>query len=201
MRRERWERAVEHYFADWWAEEQILDALVDAAEAGIGALPDRWDSSPQLTLRFRELMLPWSSGLSFRIRPAEIIRNAAELAAHLTPGSFARRQVEEVVARTRTAADAAAWLGEIKRDFCLLIGRATRQRNAVLHGNDTITEVVESVDPFLRRLASMLVDEQQLGAMVSGRTLAEQLARVRKRARTRDERLAAGEEPAEVLLQ
>ncbi len=200
MRRERWAWAVEHYFADWWAEEQILDALVDAAEVGIGALPDRWDSSPQLTLRFRELMLPWSSGLSFRIRPAEIIRNAAELAAHLPPGSFERRQIEEVVARTRTAADAAAWLEEIKRDFGLLIGRATRQRNAVLHGNDTLPEVVETVDPFLRRLASMLVDEH-LAALASGRTLAEQLARVHKRARIRDERLAAGEEPAEILLQ
>jgi hypothetical protein len=46
----------------------------------------------------------------------------------------------------------------------------------------------------------MLVD-QQLGALVSGRTLDEQLARVRKRAQIRDERLAAGEAPAEVLLQ
>ena len=89
------------------------------------------------------------------------------LAGHLPPQSFERRQVEEVVGHTRTAAAAAVWLGAIKRDFRQLIDRAIRQRNAVIHGNDVIPEIVESVDPFLRRLAAMLVD-QQLDALVKG---------------------------------
>jgi hypothetical protein len=195
-----WSKSAAHFLRGWWADERVLNILKESAESGIGALPDRWQPNPELTLHFRSLMLPDAGGLRFHIEPSNIIRHASELVEHLAEGSVARQIVEETLSHTSTPEAALVWLRELASEFDVLVARAARQRNAVLHGNDTIPEVIDSIDAFAMRLASMVVD-QQTWALEADVPLREQMQLLLDAVNQRDAQLVAREHPADVLLQ
>jgi ActR/RegA family two-component response regulator len=83
--------------------------------------------------------------------------------------------------------------------FDLLLNRALRQRNAVVHGVQTVADVVMSVDAFVARLAGYVVAEAVHGAG-AGEDLVEALERARDRSRRILFRLAHEESPVDRVL-
>lgn len=90
---EGWRAAARRYLRERWAEDALLDVLYRAAEAAMGALPDRLASeeNERRVQRFRGLMMPHAYETAFQIRGDNIIRYAGELAEGLPPSSLVRR--------------------------------------------------------------------------------------------------------------
>ena len=199
---EKWRGAARRYLRDRWAEGALLQTLYEVAEAGIGALPGRFmtTENERRVQRFRGLMLPSIQGSRFVVRGDNIIRHASELAIHLPEGSLTRRRVDEVSRRLAAGPDAVAWLDEFASTFDRLLDRSSRERNAVLHGADTVPAVLETVEPFVADLGRMLAAEQ-LDCAANGTDLLESLEYARLRALQRREQLENGAVPADVLFE
>jgi hypothetical protein len=122
----------------------------------------------------------------------EVIRLASNLRQHLEPRSMQERMVAEVEQRTADGAATAAWLDESRRRFDQLLARARRQRNAITHGTRTVPDILASVEPFLSRLAGLLIGSLHY-CVVEDRDLIVELERWRLiRLKRRDALLAGG---------
>jgi hypothetical protein len=144
---DRWTRSVARYLKNWWIDHQSRNLIGDTAVAavdvlngslGIGGMPTTW----------RQRLTPIAGGLSYNIRLDETLRSTGELLEALAGASMPYRQTLEL---SKHAASAATWLefiDELGREFDLLLARAARQRNAVVHSADTLDEVIESVIDF-----------------------------------------------------
>lgn len=194
-----WGGDARWWLRGWWVHDALVRELVDAAHAGLAGLPDRGATYPKLSNRFREKMLPWARDGGFYIRPAEILAELPRLLEYLEVGRMNWRVVASAVERTKTSEDLLVWLEELGNLFDVLIRRAARARNAVLHGNDTVPEMIASVEPFTNRLARMVIDAE-LRALREAMDLPSVLRQDREVVEAKIARLAAGDAPADALF-
>jgi hypothetical protein len=129
---------------------------------------------------------------------AQLVDHAAAIAELVPPGSSRGRILRSVAMKTRTARDARLWLTEYEREFDVLLARAARQRNAIVHGSATVPAVIASVLPFVVELGKQVV-EGALAAAAEGRPLAVWLELNRLTAREQTAALAAGRPLTEIV--
>jgi hypothetical protein len=160
--KESWRGAARRYFHAEWAENRLLRTFHDVAHAGIAALPNRFSSNEneREVQRFMGLMIPWAYGTSFTIRGDNIMRHSRELAQKIEYDSLARRRLDEVADRSESGKLALAWLQDFDRSFDKLLARTVRQRNAVVHGADTVDEVLQTVEAFVAFLTNSLISKR-----------------------------------------
>jgi hypothetical protein len=194
-----WTARARWWLRATWAHDRLYADLEDAAIEGVYALPDRWQQPHARFIHFRDLMLPSAGGLSFRVRIDEIIRGLSALADNVPNSDMAARIVRFIASQVADGPAAERRLQAHAERFDVLLRRASRVRNAVLHGNDTALPVVTSVEPLLRRLGDEMIGAQ-LAALRSGGTLPQVLRQRRDRRWAELERLRAGERPDRVLF-
>ncbi len=192
---ERWNDAVKHYFSEFWTLDQFDIDLFELAHAAELAVRRH---------RFAELdhLEQWliRDGLSFTISLGAFLRTAAKIEP-LIPQTYRleRRRLRQAV---KYAADPTATrdrLREFEQRFVILLDRALRQRNAVVHGVKTVPDVVGSVDRFVARIAGYVVAQSVEGAG-TGEDLVEAIERGRARSRRTVWRLDKGETPVDRVL-
>lgn len=105
-------------------------------------------------------MLPSKGDLTFEYRPKEIMGGLTDLAGELPEGSMEARIVMSAAASFSVGPAATKRLEEHRRRFDILLRRAARIRNAVLHGNNTIPAVVESVQSVLEQLTAAVISAE-----------------------------------------
>ncbi len=194
----KWYDAAKRYLLYQWCLRQVGRDIFDATFHGVHALPDRWQPAPRpLSDRFRRALIE-EQGMGFRIHTGEAIRQAPALAAEMTGGSMERRMLDELAVHTASGTTARAWLKELEDVFERLFARTRRQRNAVVHGAETVPAVIASVETFVADLSSLLIGAT-FAAVVERRSLLVELQFRRDEALQMLERLEAGEEPAVVL--
>jgi hypothetical protein len=188
---DRWTRSVARYLKNWWIDYQSRDLIGDTAVAavdvldgphGIGEMPTTW----------RQRLTPIAGGLSYNIRLDETLRSTGELLEALPGGSMPYRQTVELAKHGASAEAWLAFISELGREFDLLLARAARQRNAIVHGADTLDDVIESVIDFAAFLQWALVHDQ-LDAVADGQSLLASLETRSLRINNRYAHLQAGE--------
>lgn len=110
-----------------------------------------------------------------------------------------RRRLREAVTYAADPAATRERLREFEQRFVILLDRALRQRNAVVHGVKTVPDVVASVDRFVARIAGYVVAQSVEGA-ATGEDLVEAIERGRARSRRTIWRLDEGETPVDGVL-
>jgi hypothetical protein len=127
------------------------------------------------------------------------VRQFFDVAGQITPllpdeHRLVRRRVRDL-AKYAADPDAARRRHEqLGGEFDVLLNRAVRQRNAVIHGVRTVPEVVATVEPLIAQLAAFLVG-RSIRESASGRDVLESLEADRAAARERLWRLQRGEGP------
>jgi hypothetical protein len=151
--------------ARWWlcagfANRQLFGDLSDAAFEGVHGIPGQLAANKEVFRHYEALMLPPKGALAFEYRPKEIMGGLADLAGELPEGSMEARIVMSAAACFSHGSAAAERLAEHGRRFDILLRRAARVRNAVLHGNNTVPAVVESVQSILEQLTAEVISAE-----------------------------------------
>ncbi|MFG2006849.1 hypothetical protein ACGFNU_47660 [Spirillospora sp. NPDC048911] len=95
-----------------------------------------------------------------------------------------RAQARALAKRTNDPLKARAHLQELEQRFDVLLQRALRQRNAVVHGIRTVPGIVATVDPFIARLSAFIINDA-----IESVTIREDLGEVLERRRGRARRM------------
>jgi hypothetical protein len=185
-----WEQGVRKFLKEQWCWHAVQDALF-AAVASIETphhplkLKNQQDSNDALKAAFDEI---WNQGddlfKTYSWRPGVVLRLAAEVADHFFAGSVQRRRWRELDRLGRTGGDAYRWIEQREQAFDVLLNRAVRQRNAIVHGQSLVPAVINSVEPFLDQLGGSLV-RRWIDAAGGGLTVEEELESNRARLRAR----------------
>lgn len=194
---EHWVAAATHYLADAWCWLKMQTFVAEVAHNAVAVVEF---PSPVIgwSQPWRKRLLP-HQGRTYRIEYAETIRALPELIELVPPFKLASRTVNELAARMESHETALAWKDELAQAFGRLIERAARQRNEILHGADTSTAVVESIEPFVGWLQTQLAQDA-LGAAEDRTSLAIRLEHRRGKVRGRWQDLAEGSDPTEALF-
>jgi hypothetical protein len=83
-----------------------------------------------------------------------VVEKAAQLSELFRPGSSRRRILDAVAKRTVDSSTTLEWLSSLGEDFDILLHRAARQRNAVVHGSPTVRSVISVTLPFVAGLGT-----------------------------------------------
>ncbi|HTB49962.1 MAG TPA: hypothetical protein VK701_03220 [Solirubrobacteraceae bacterium] len=196
-RKDGWTARSRWWLRDDWANLQLFNDLRDAAFEGVYGIDRAFRQD--LFLQYEALMLPRVEGLRFEYRPKAIMRGLHELQGHLRPDRMANRIVGWTATQLTDGPAAAGRIDAHRGRFDVLLRRANRVRNAVLHGNDTVPAVVASVEPFLQRLAEAVIGAQLRGLETQARIQTE-LSDLRDRHIAELDHLRHGASPADVLF-
>jgi hypothetical protein len=196
-RKDGWTARSRWWLRDDWANLQLFNDLRDAAFEGVYGIDRAFHQN--LFLQYEALMLPRVEGLRFEYRPKAIMRGLHELQGHIRPDRMANRIVGWTATQLTDGPAAAGRIDAHRGRFDVLLRRANRVRNAVLHGNDTVPAVVASVDPFLQRLAEAVIGAQLRGLETQAGIRAE-LGDLRDRHIAELDHLRHGASPADVLF-
>jgi hypothetical protein len=195
---DRWTASVSRYLKEWWIDHETRELIGDVAVSsadlldaprGIGGTSNSW----------RERLTPSSGGLSFVIRLDETLRATEELLEALPTGSMQHRQVAELASHSASAESWLKFVSATGHAFDLLLARAARQRNAIVHGADSVDNVIETVSDFAALLQSMLVHDQ-IAAFGAGESLLARLEGRRMSLENKRVRLSAGEPLIDSIL-
>jgi hypothetical protein len=154
IREERWHGAVKRYFRNFWALHSLATDVMRLA------------SDTEMTFNWAGLSDVLSEvppfidheGLRFTVHLQQFV-DAAPILLERFPRAqpIVKRRLRRLV---KWSADSKLALNELDRgrqQFDLLLKRATRQRNAVVHGVETVPAVVATAEPFVRGLAASVV--------------------------------------------
>ncbi|MEJ7567756.1 MAG: hypothetical protein WKF41_05770 [Gaiellaceae bacterium] len=192
---ERWNDAVKRYFCEFWALDQFDSELFELAHDCELAI--RRHDHKQLD-RLEQWLV--RDDLRFTISLGAFLRTAAKIEPLIPRTSrFERRRLREAAKYAAHPAAAHERLREFEQRFMILLDRALRQRNAVVHGVKTVSDVVASVDRFVARIAGYVVAQSVEGAG-TGEDLIEAIERGRARSRLTVWRLDNGEMPVDRVL-
>lgn len=151
---ERWHGAVKRYFRDFWAFRGLADEVMKLAHDAETAF--NWTGTSHLlddVPRFIE-----HDGQRFTVHLRPFVDAAPSLLERFPSTHHdVRRRLRSLV---RWSSDARCALRELdlrRQQFDTLLKRAARQRNAVVHGVETVPAVVATAEPFVRRLAATVV--------------------------------------------
>jgi hypothetical protein len=157
-----WEEPTRHFLRDLWCRTSQYGLL------SWGGIHLHWDQrhahpKSQVAAALGEIYLP-GSGTAFRINRKAMLRWAPAVAKGFTAGTVQRRRYKELARRTHNGRAAQAWWRELRRRFDVLLNRAVRQRNRVIHGRQPVEAVLASVDEFVADLSATLAAEAVQGA-------------------------------------
>jgi hypothetical protein len=136
-----------------------------------------------------------SSGDRVSVSTKTLLENAERL--HEMMPRRRRQQRRRLKAAAGWAADPARTfkrLEELERRFDVLLKRALRQRNATIHGVETVPSVLESIDGFIAQLAAV-VTAWTVEAAASHQEASAILEQARATARQTLHDLARGDQP------
>lgn len=195
---DEWTAAVTRYLKCWWISDGALGRVSAAAHAITdtldGPLPIEGVVEP-----WRGRLMPRSGATGYGVRLDETLRALPEALEAMPEGTMQHRVVAEVADRASGPETWLALYSELGQAFDVLLARAARQRNAVVHGADTVGATLASVDGFVAVLQAMVV-RAELDAVAAGDELLTYLEGIRMRAERRRMRLKAGEALASVLF-
>ena len=194
----KWYGACRHYFEALLAFDDVTSQIWDAGYYGVQALQRTPQGQSQLAT-FERAIIEDTGRFSFNVRFDEVLRQAPTLRSHLDPGSMEARMLAEVEQHTQDGAAVARWLDAAFRRVRCLLARARRQRNAITHGTRTVPEVVESVEPFLSKIAGRLIGARHY-CVVTDLDLTTQLQAWRLLRLKRRDQLAAGASPENLFI-
>jgi hypothetical protein len=96
--------------------------------------------------------------MSVTVRIEDFVTAAPALLAELPRGRREeRRRLRHLIKWTSDPKLALAEIDKRRQQFDVLLRRATRQRNAVIHGAETVPSVIASCEPFVAGLAATVV--------------------------------------------
>lgn len=193
-----WTEPVSRYLKAAWVEQQARELISDAG-AGAVALLNTVMSSDQIEKDWRQRLVPSNHDLSYAVRLDEILVSVGELVEDLPEGSLQRRVAAELASHASSAEGWLRLLADLGRSFDALLARLVRQRNAVLHGADTVPAVIASVTDFALDLQGFVI-AKQLRAASAGEPLLTAFERDRIRLERVRVRLEAGTLPATAIF-
>jgi hypothetical protein len=166
----------ERYLMDAWSMWALGQQLRDAAYYGTGYALRPGATKDQAKLR--EAILPSAGDLSFGFNPGVFLKRVSEVLAGLQELTMQHRMVDEAALWASTGEEMTTQLRRLDERFRTLLKRTIRQRNAVMHGGETVPQVVSSCEPFIRELCAQLVS-QAIGAAANSEDLIDRLERSR----------------------
>jgi hypothetical protein len=193
-----WTEPVRRYLRGAWSEQKARQLIEDTAVGSVDLLDSRM-SPDRLEKSWRSRLLPTGSGSAYTIRLDETLRSVEELKEDLPRESLQWRVAAELAEHACSSADWLHFLGAVERRFDILLARLARQRNAVLHGADTVPDVIESVSGFAIELENF-VTFFGLDAAAAGQPLLTLLEKNRIRLEQTRQRLTAGEAPSTAIF-
>ena len=149
-----WNAPLRHFMRDLWCRDQQSKAFFWGGRVLLSASLVRPPADP-VRMAAQEVHES-TGGASFRINLNAMLRVAPEVAGDFLSGSFERRFFKELSRRTRSPAAAQVWWRELRPTFDVLLNRAVRQRNRVIHGREPVPEVIRTVDGFISGLSATL---------------------------------------------
>jgi hypothetical protein len=189
-----WASATRHYLRDGWA----LNSL------GTDVFSLAWRSEYELTHTPGTSLSGLEEWLArdedeFTVTYAAFLRMIDQVAERVERHSRTGREVRALARWINDPAKTSSRLEMRANLFDRLLARAVRQRNAVVHGVKTVSEVVASVEPFIRELAASLTAQAVLSA-AEGETTLSALENQRVGARRRLWLLKEGKGSVERVL-
>jgi hypothetical protein len=178
-----WEEPVHRFFRDLWSRNTIENALFSAASTiELPPLPLRlqFASDQEGVAAARAEVFIYEDERNFTWKPGAVLRLAPTVAAYFVVGSPPRRLWKELARVGRTGESAQRWWEQLRTVFDVMLNRAVRQRNAIVHGRELVPEVIASVEPFLNRVSSYLA-AQAVDAAAHGYDIDERLESNRAR--------------------
>jgi hypothetical protein len=152
---DRWNDAVRHYFRSHWAIDQF-----SIHAAGLAAickqLVDDLDPAHRPSERFF-----FSQKRDHFIINCGALLDATSVIASRVPSDrpLWRQQIRTLARWADHPGKAKEHLQQLEHEFDILLKRALRQRNAVVHGIKPVPAVVATIDRFLARLSAYVVND------------------------------------------
>jgi hypothetical protein len=175
-----WNDAVKRYLREFWALDQFRRHLFYLAHASEFLLSHHCPEE----LERLEQWLVHEGPQRFSVSGAAFLRVAAEIAPLLPrTARIERRQVRVAAKWAASAPSTREAIAQLEQRFDLLLARALRQRNFIVHGIATVSEVVATIEPFIARLAASIVAQA-----VRGVTVGEDISVALERGRARERR-------------
>lgn len=189
--------SCERYLMETWSMGTLHGQLRDAAYYGTSSALRPGTSRDRTELR--NAILPSTGDLSFTFKPGMFMERITEVLSGLDELTMQHRMVAEAADWVSSASAMDTHIEELDGRFRRLLARTIRQRNAVVHGAQTVPQVIASCEPFIRELCGQVV-AQALAAAADGEDSVDRLegaraAWLRQRAALRD-----GKQPASVLF-
>jgi hypothetical protein len=190
--------SCERYLMDAWSMWTLGQQLRDAAHYGTGYALRPGATKDQAKLR--QAILPSTGDLSFGFNPGVFLKHVSEVLEGLQGLTMQHRMVDEAALWASTGEKMTSHLGQLDERFRILLKRAIRQRNAVMHGAETVPQVVSSCEPFIRELCAQLVS-QAIGAAANREDPIDRLERSRNNwLRQRTAIAENGSVPADIVF-
>ena len=189
--------SCERYLMETWSMGTLHGQLRDAAYYGTSSALRPGASRDRTELR--NAILPSTGDLSFTFKPRTFMERIAEVFSGLDELTMQHRMVAEAADWVSSGSAMDAHIEELDGRFRCLLARTIRQRNAVVHGAQTVPQVIANCEPFIRGLCGQVV-AQALAAVADGEDPVDRLesaraAWLRQRAALRD-----GKQPASVVF-
>jgi hypothetical protein len=157
-----WEQPLREYLRDSWCRHGQNDALF---RGGYVLHRDQHLAGPRSGVSAAAAeVYNLTGGMSFTINLKTTMRLAPAVAAGFPGGTLQRRLLKELARRTKDAKAAQDWWADFRGAFDILLNRAVRQRNRVIHGREPVPAVIHSVDPFISSLSATLAAQAVISA-------------------------------------
>ncbi|MGB0873101.1 MAG: hypothetical protein ACPGYP_08205 [Solirubrobacterales bacterium] len=189
---------ISRYLRSSWVSSKIYGDLDDVAHNIVGVLENPMPILGMAT-PWRARLLPPGDTVSYSIDRLATLQSLDEAAEQMKKDTIQRATVVELMERTESAESLVSWRRTLSKEFEVLLSRAVRQRNALLHGADAAPKSIESVLAFVGWLQSC-VAHAAFDAAVRQESLAANLERTRWRQTERELRADTGATVAEILF-
>jgi hypothetical protein len=194
---EHWLTAATRYLSDTWCLMKMEEYVAEVAHNAVNLIEF---PAPVIGWKqpWRDRLLP-NLGRTYRIELGETVRALPELLDILPPFKLGSRSAQRLTDHMQSNESVLSWKGDLDTEFAVLVERAARQRNEILHGADTSIRVVSSVEPFVGWLQKRLARDA-LGAARQKTSLAVRLETRRGKVQDRWRKIEEGRDPVDVLF-
>jgi hypothetical protein len=157
-----WNDAVKRYLREFWALNEFRRHLFYLAHASEFLISHH---RPQELERLEQWLV--HEGQRFSVSGGAFLRVAPKVASLLPrTARIERRQVRDAAKWAASAPATREAIAGLEQRFDVLLARALRQRNFIVHGIATVPEVVATIEPFIAGLAASIVAQTVHGVAV-----------------------------------
>jgi hypothetical protein len=158
-----WNDAVKRYLREFWALDEFRRQLFRLAHGSEFLLSHH---RPQELERLEQWLIH-EEHQRFSVSLGAFLRVAAEIAPLLPQSArIERRQVRDAAGWASSALSTREAITLLEQRFDVLLARALRQRNFIVHGIATVRGVVATIEPFIAGLAASIVAQAVHGVAV-----------------------------------